>query len=204
MPWSLSKYNPGTDVDLFCGWSGGFTDDEIEQIRWMGNVGKFQSGTTGRSTVADENVRKSSVMWIQGNKDTRWLFERLSNITSRVNHERFLYDIDEMSDLQYTRYGDDGDHYTWHFDATTDRLEYRIRKISMVMGLNDPDEYEGGDFQIIKTGNIEKIETLRPAKGEIIFFSSMFPHRVTPVTKGTRETLVAWISGVREGQHRYT
>ena len=204
MPWSLSKYNPGTDVDLFCGWSGGFTDDEIEQIRWMGNVGKFQSGTTGRSTVADENVRKSSVMWIQGNKDTRWLFERLSNITSRINHERFLYDIDEMSDLQYTRSGDDGDHYTWHFDATTDRLEYRIRKISMVMGLNDPDEYEGGDFQIIKTGNIEKIETLRPAKGEIIFFSSMFPHRVTPVTKGTRETLVAWISGVREGQHRYT
>ena len=65
MPWSISKYFPGTDVDLFCGWQGAFSEDELEQLRWPGNVGKFQNGTTGRSTVADENVRKSSIMWIQ-------------------------------------------------------------------------------------------------------------------------------------------
>lgn len=199
MPWSLSKYNPGTDVDLFCGWQDAFNEDELEQIRWMGNVGKFQSGTTGRSEVADENVRKSSIMWIQGNDDTRWMFERVAGVAGRVNHDRFLYDIDELSDLQYTRYEEGGDHYTWHFDATTDKFEYRVRKISFVMGLNDPDEYEGGDFEICKTGNLENIDCLRPKKGEMIFFSSMFPHRVTPVTKGTRETLVGWISGIREG-----
>lgn len=199
MPYSINKYNPRTFIGLFAAWQGAFTDEEIDQIRWKGDVGKFQAGTTGNATVADENIRKSSVSWIPGNESNRWIYQKIAGVVGTVNHERFMYNIDELSDLQYTRYDEGGDHYSWHYDTETDKFSYRERKISMIMALNNPDEYEGGDFQICSSGNLNQIDTYRPKKGEMIFFCSMFPHRVTPVTKGRRETLVAWISGVRDG-----
>jgi PKHD-type hydroxylase len=65
------------------------------------------------------------------------------------------------------------------------------RKLSLVCQLSDPSEYEGGELQI----NTGEIFTPEKQKGTVILFPSYLLHRVTPVTKGTRRSLVLWIEG---------
>ena len=63
----------------------------------------------------------------------------------------------------------------------------------MVCWLNE--DFEGGEFEfhhssIGKEGNI-----IKPTKGTIVFFPSWIAHKVHPVTKGTRYSLVTWFRG---------
>ena len=71
----------------------------------------------------------------------------------------------------------------------------------MSVSLSDPKNYKGGDlefdFRNVETGkkpNIRKCKELLP-KGSIVVFPSYVWHRVTPVTKGTRYSLVIWNLG---------
>ena len=70
--------------------------------------------------------------------------------------------------------------------------ETSSRKISIVVQLSDPLEYEGGELQISDGGTNRVCEK---TKGTIIIFPSYLLHRVTPVTKGTRRSLVLWVTG---------
>jgi predicted 2-oxoglutarate/Fe(II)-dependent dioxygenase YbiX len=72
------------------------------------------------------------------------------------------------------------------------------RKISAVMMLTGPDEYEGGELEVCNNGNFEDIQILKPNKGDIVFFASWMPHRVKPVTSGERKSLVMWVMGKRQ------
>jgi PKHD-type hydroxylase len=98
--------------------------------------------------------------------------------------------------MQYTKYELNG-HYTWHWDVFFG-YQTKQRKISVVVMLNEPEDYEGGDFQICINGNLDEIKTIRPKKGDALFFASWMPHRVTSVTSGERNTLVTWVTGPRE------
>ena len=66
------------------------------------------------------------------------------------------------------------------------------RKLSCVIQLSDPNDYEGGDLQL---NNGSGVVTIEKKKGRVVFFSSFVLHRVTPVTNGTRISLVTWLSG---------
>jgi PKHD-type hydroxylase len=66
------------------------------------------------------------------------------------------------------------------------------RKLSCVLQLSDAADYDGGDLQL---NNGSQIITVPKEKGTITFFSSFTLHRVTPVTRGKRQTLVTWLSG---------
>jgi PKHD-type hydroxylase len=115
------------------------------------------------------------------------------------------YDIDYVQDMQLTRY-ENGMFYGWHSDGSGDhkskyseehqeRLRGRVRKLSLTLLLNEG--YEGGHFEF--TGySEEKSEVHRPdfnKAGSIIVFPSHLEHRVTEVTKGIRNSLVAWFIG---------
>jgi PKHD-type hydroxylase len=67
------------------------------------------------------------------------------------------------------------------------------RKLSMAMLLSDPSEFEGGEFQVKTTS--DDVQTLEVKKGRAWFFPSYMLHRVTPVTKGVRRSLVLWVGG---------
>ena len=67
-----------------------------------------------------------------------------------------------------------------------------IRKLSMVLQLTDPSEYEGGDLQLLET---EDPVTLKRDQGTVLFFPSYTPHRVTEITRGTRNSVVGWTTG---------
>lgn len=195
MPFNIPKYS--APLECFAVWTGGFTDDEIEKITFLEQLQSFGKGRVGDDTGdAPAEVRDSDIAWIHPDQNSNWLFDRISGITSRVNYDHFMYNIDGIEAFQYTKYGPN-QHYTWHWDVGFGWQNY-IRKISLVVALSDPDEYEGGEFEIVKDGNLDNITSFKPKKGDIIYFASWMPHRVKPVTSGERKTLVAWVMGERE------
>tara|TARA_B100001094_G_scaffold304126_1_gene332800 strand:- start:7201 stop:7956 length:756 start_codon:yes stop_codon:yes gene_type:complete len=76
----------------------------------------------------------------------------------------------------------------------------KVRKLSMTINLNKPGDYEGGNLKFDFGHHTEdgvrfyECEEIRP-QGSIIIFPSFIPHCVTPVTKGTRYSLVLWSLG---------
>ena len=64
----------------------------------------------------------------------------------------------------------------------------------MSIQLSDSDDYEGGDLELMFREEPVKLDRTR---GTLVAFPSFMLHRVTPVTRGTRWSLVAWITGPR-------
>ena len=162
----------------------------------------------------DKNHRNSHNSWIP---TTHWLGGFMWHYIERANRENFLYDLKciDNESMQYTKY-DKGQFYGWHNDAGLSNL-YKpvsvgnrqdtnvqdflntqletVRKLSFVLQLSDPDDYEGGNLQLLdETG---KTYFAPRQKGTIILFDSRTQHRVLKVTKGTRKSIVGWTVGPR-------
>ena len=96
--------------------------------------------------------------------------------------------------FQYTTYDKTG-KYDWHMDTSLGRDPSNLqetRKLSMTICLND--DYVGGEFQI-NMGQEKDAQTLPAKKGRAFFFPSFIIHRVAPVKKGVRKSLVVWVTG---------
>jgi PKHD-type hydroxylase len=93
-------------------------------------------------------------------------------------------------EMQYTKYyGTNKGHYSWHGDVGPGVSH---RKLSLVLQLTDPSEYEGGELEI-SIGS--RTLTVPKVKNSLAVFPSFVLHRVLPVTQGERRSLVTWISG---------
>jgi PKHD-type hydroxylase len=179
-----------TNESLHAWWNDGFNPREIKDIISIGEDYTQDEGVVDNGRK-DDVIRKSKVAWINNNSRTNWLYDRMAFITRNLNGQFFDFDLyGFVEDFQYTVYDQDGDHYTWHMDKG--RNSTSPRKLSLVLQLSDPSEYEGGDLEIF-TGNTPTV--LEKKKGIIHAFPSFVMHRVTPVTRGIRKTLVVWVSG---------
>lgn len=195
MSFGFYKYN--APLERFAVWENGFTPEEVDKILYLESLQNFGKGVVGdQNAMPEKNIRDSEVAFIQPDQHSQWVFERLGLITSTVNYQQFMYDIEGVDSLQYTKYQID-QHYTWHWDVESGWQNYE-RKISFVMMLTGPEEYEGGEFEICNTGNFEATRVLKPKKGDIVFFASWMPHRVKSVTSGERKSLVGWVMGKRQ------
>ena len=124
--------------------------------------------------------------------ELNWAYERLAGISMSLNEQFFKFDLWGFAEgFQFTEYESPGGEYSSHVDKTFNK---QIRKLSIVLQLTDENEYEGGDFQLLDAGE-KKPENLSRKQGIVLAFPSYTLHRVTPVTKGTRHSLVAWITG---------
>ncbi len=144
------------------------------------------------STVGDtDNYRNSWVKWTpkyQGDK-FNWLYERIWNWTNIANDELWNFDLIGFKDSpQYTKYESPGGKYDWHMDIMGSGINHR--KVSFVCELGT--NFQGGKLQF-KTGAGHQEIDLN--YGDAVLFPSFYLHRVTPLIKGTRESLVQWISG---------
>ena len=91
---------------------------------------------------------------------------------------------------QFTMYSKKN-FYNWHTDSSHNFVDTPpVRKMSATILLNDPKEFKGGEMQLI-----DNRRTAILKQGYGIFFASFIVHRVKPVTKGTRYSLVAWFGG---------
>lgn len=141
--------------------------------------------------VADtEGVRVSSVSFLDSNELRNEIFD----LVRAVNANEFGYDIYNLAPMQYTVYDEaNNGHYGWHSDdqISIGKPRYTARKLSMTVQLSDPSEYEGGDFEMERYS----LNPVYKNKGSVLIFPSTQVHRVTPVTKGVRKSLVAWFHG---------
>lgn len=186
--------SPTWDDGDYQTWDDGFTKRECETIIKMGETLDAISSVVGGSDEnqsQDTSIRKSKNSWLVLSDDTRWIYDRLGMIARSVNGMFWRFDITGFNeDLQYTRYNCDGDFYGWHVDGGMSSND-PPRKLSMVVQLSSPDEYEGGDLQI----HGQCLSTVQKAQGLVTVFPSYTLHQVTPVTAGIRRSLVVWLCG---------
>lgn len=193
--------------------------NEIEK-EFSSNLEFKQSGmyqSNNNPNLIDNNIRNSSSAWIQTNN---WVAGFIWYYIQRANNENFRYDITNIDSesIQYTRYRT-GEYYKWHADTgcflyknvvpATSHVDYVdtyieqkikadediCRKLSFSLQLSNPEEYEGGELQLMTEG----LQTyFAPKKrGTIIIFDSRSMHRVKKVKKGIRKSLVGWVLGPR-------
>ena len=166
----------------------GFNDEEIQKVKDYVETLNFEESTIFYGS--DKSVRDSKIKWIDCTPETEWLYEKIYNMAKEANDTIFNFKLYYSKDsIQYSKYSKDG-KYDWHIDIGEG--ENNLRKLSCSILLNDPKDFEGGDFEYWIKKNPEKVPL---QKGSVLFFPSFFLHRVKEVTSGERESLVLWIGG---------
>ena len=172
-----------------------FTPEQCEMIIAAGRAEPKQNAGVGnkekiKGGEVDTKTRTSHISWIPFKK-MHEMYKDIERIMKTTNGNHFGFDgmtITEMA--QYTEYPEGG-FYEWHVDNdVTFTHEPPVRKISMTCLLSPESEFEGGDLELTKPGNVAKLK-----QGHAIFFASFINHRVTPVIKGNRKSLVMWFGG---------
>lgn len=173
-------------------WEKELSDETCDHIISLAQKYELEDGVVGGNEeepgILAKDKRDSGVRWITDN----FLNNAIFGFALKANDSSWGLSVNTRSNLQFTEYTVD-QYYGWHMD--TFMLEDGMRKISIVVQLTDPSNYEGGDFQFRNYGGgVETMKVLRQ-RGTVLIFPSWIEHRVTPVTKGKRQTLVAWMSG---------
>jgi len=140
--------------------------------------------------VLDTNTRTSHISWIPFKKMPE-MYKDIEKIMKQTNGNHFGFEGVQITEMaQYTEYPSGG-FYDWHIDNHVNcEHEPPVRKISMTCLLSPENEFEGGDLELIKEGQAVKLK-----QGQAAFFASFIRHRVAPVTKGIRRSLVMWFGG---------
>ena len=200
---TVLSLNPKEKAEItypFCWQNETFTDNELTAITQYGENLELETGIVigadGESTTSPN--RQSSVKFFQPDGNNNWIFEKISRTISLINDRYYGFDLTGYDAVQYTEYGTVGAKYDWHMDTImgpnkSDKM-VQTRKLSMTMPLNDPSEYEGGEFQI-QTGLPEEPLVVEQKRGTAIIFTSFMLHRVTPVISGVRKSIVVWAVG---------
>ena len=178
-------------------WDGAFSDRDIEEIISVGELLEFERGSNKGVIAVNEGVlnydiRDTDITWIEPRENTEWLYRRMTEMCAKINDDKFQFDLTHFHPFQYGKYKKDG-HYDWHTDSGPTLNEHR--KLSFVLGLTDPDDYEGGELEINVNGHPDSAEIFKIKKGHLIVFPSYIPHKVRTVTAGERLTLVGWAVG---------
>ena len=163
-------------------------DTGRSQPKRTGRVGKESSLT---DTVIRTDTRLSHISWIPFGM-LEPMYRQLENVMHNTNKNHFGFDNMQLTEqAQYTEYSDGG-FYNWHMDngVNFESGNEPVRKISMSLLLNHESEFDGGDLELCEEGKVAPLK-----QGHAIFFASFLNHRVKPVTRCTRKSLVMWFGG---------
>ena len=167
---------------------GLFTNSECQQITCMRKKLPKMDGTAGARSEVNTYRRDSKIRWVSLTPETEWIFKKVHTIVLEAN-QHYQFDLTGFRErFQLAGYTGRG-HFDWHSDLGGG--ETSTRKLSVSVQLSDHTNYEGGDLEFF--GKQELV--LSKAVGTVIVFPSFLIHRVTPVTRGTRRSLVAWVHG---------
>ena len=182
----------------------------LQQKDGIARTGGFDKPKLSKEDVKNiQRKRRSDLVWF----NDIWIYKELHPYVHEANRRAgWNFEWDRSESCQFTKYKE-GQYYDWHcdgWDKPYDRKDKndpdhgKIRKLSMTCQLTDGSEYKGGelefDFRNYEPHHREEDRHLRKAteilpKGSIIVFPSFLWHRVKPITKGTRYSLVLWHLG---------
>lgn len=142
---------------------------------------------TNECIVMNKSIRRSQIN-LEPSQEALDLCEFYTNA---ANKQGFAFNVYGLGTCQLARYSEeDQGKYDWHVDSFSGFDMQFDRKLTCVIFLSDPDTYEGGALQISY-----RSEDFKLPKGSVIVFPSYELHRVTPVTRGVRYSLVGWAEG---------
>jgi len=181
----------------------------LQQKDSIARTGGFDKKELSKEDVKNiQKKRRSDLVWFN---DT-WIYKELHPYVHKANQMAgWNFQWDRSESCQFTKYKE-GQYYDWHCDSWDkaykrkegDPDNGKIRKLSMTCQLTDGSEYSGGelefDFRNYEPHQRDEVKHLRKAteilpKGSIIVFPSFLWHRVKPITRGTRYSLVLWHLG---------
>ena len=165
------------------------------------NLEPAMIGSRKNPSRDDPEIRKTSVYFVPTKikskaNDIAWYFLK------QANKEHFNYDLELFERTQFAEYKNGG-FYDWHQDSMEPDENNNIRKLTLSFILSDPDTFEGGELQFYSGGRPmyesedqeRKMKTDVNAQGSLVIFDSRDWHRVQPVVKGVRHSIVCWASG---------
>ena len=170
-----------------------FTPEQCQKIIDCGRRQKPQVAQVGMNKPGggvDTSKRTTTISWIPF-KEMQPMYSDINNFIQKANLNHFGFDDVRITEqAQFTEYPTGG-FYDWHMDTDVNmHNEPPVRKISMTLLLNDPSEFEGGDLELMAPGKRAKMQ-----QGHAIIFASFINHRVAPVIRGVRQSLVMWFGG---------
>ena len=171
-----------------------FTPQQCEMIINAGRRQPPQKAQVGMGKPGgglDTKKRTTTISWIPFN-EMKEMYSDINKFIQKANLNHFGFgDIQITEQAQFTEYPEGG-FYDWHVDNDVNfQHEPPVRKISMTLLLSPENEFEGGDLELMAEGKVAKIK-----QGQAIFFASFIRHRVKPVIRGNRKSLVMWFGGI--------
>jgi len=152
---------------------------------------------THENAKHDFDYRRSKIRFInRDNPNFIWLFDTIWKTAIEANRDFFNIQISKLDYIQLAEYRstDKGEYKEHHDVFWMNKDPYYHRKLSGVIQLSNPKDYVGGQLEITEGVTPFNKDDINQ-QGSIIYFPSMFRHKVTPVTKGTRYSIAVWFDG---------
>ena len=170
-----------------------FTPEQCQQIINCGRRQPPQQAQVGMGKPGggtDTKKRGTTISWIPF-KEMEPMYNDINTFIQKTNLNHFGFgDIQITEQAQFTEYPEGG-FYDWHIDCDVNmQHEPPVRKISMTLLLSPENQFEGGDLELMAPGKFVKLK-----QGHAIMFASFLNHRVNPVIRGVRQSLVMWFGG---------
>ena len=170
-----------------------FTPEQCQMVIDAGRRQKPQKAQVGMGKPGggtDTKKRVTTISWIPF-KEMPEMYRDVELLIKKCNRNHFGFgDIQITEQAQFTEYPVGG-FYDWHMDNEVQMIhEPPVRKISMTVLLSPENQFEGGDLEITAPNKRAKLK-----QGHAIVFASFLNHRVAPVTRGVRQSLVMWFGG---------
>ena len=171
-----------------------FTPQQCEMVIQAGHKQKPQVAEVGMNNPKGGGVntkkRTTTISWIPF-KEMPEMYSQIEATMQATNLNHFGFENMKITEpAQFTEYPKGG-FYDWHMDLDVNGThEPPIRKISMTILLSDPSTFKGGNLEFMEKNKVPELK-----QGQAIFFASFIRHRVAPVTKGMRRSLVMWFGG---------
>lgn len=173
-------------------WAGALSQEICNQILEEGRFLIEEQATINKDNTVDSSIRDNKIAWFP--KEC-WVENLLLSYVFKTNViNDWNFNLNGAEQVQFTKYQKD-EFYTWHRDTSTDSEIQR--KLSVTVQLSDYSDYEGGEFEIQDCWGT-RVANIHPdakKQGSILIFPSFLLHQVTPITSGTRYSLVQWYSG---------
>ena len=183
----------------WCYFKSYFNKDKCEQIINDASILPSQDGLLGVNGYEgdDYKTRRSKIKFIHNDdRSYSYILDDLWKMSLQANSDFFNIHITRLNFIQLAEYDESykGEYKDHHDVFWLNDDPFYHRKISCVIQLSDPNDYVGGDLELIDTSSFPEKDDMRQ-QGTSIFFPSFFKHRATPVLKGTRYSIAAWFEG---------
>ena len=170
-----------------------FTPQQCEMVIQAGHKQKPETAQVGMNKPGggvDTKKRTTTISWIPF-KEMKEMYSQIEATMQATNLNHFGFENMKITEpAQFTEYPKGG-FYDWHMDLDVNGThEPPVRKISMTCLLSDPSTFTGGDLEFMEKNKMPSLK-----QGQAIFFASFIRHRVAPIKKGIRRSLVMWFGG---------